>query len=54
MDFCILNHRFDVFLDSVCENFIEIFASIFIKWSEVSFFVGSLSGFSISVVTVAS
>ena len=51
----IVNDGFDVFLDSVCKNFIEYFSSIFI--SEIglmfSFLVGSLNGLGIRV-TVAS
>jgi hypothetical protein len=37
---------FDVFLDSVCQNFIEYFCIDYLKgnWSEVLFFVGSLCG----------
>jgi hypothetical protein len=62
MDFCILNHHwdeaylivmnecFDVFLDSVCKNFI-IFTSVFIReiGLKFSFFVGFLCEFGISV-----
>jgi hypothetical protein len=63
MDFCILNHpwdeaylvmmddHFDVFLDSVCEDFIEYFCIDIHKgnWSEV-LFVGSLCGLGIRVI----
>jgi hypothetical protein len=50
-----MDDHFDVFLDSVCENFIEYFCIYIHKWnrSEVLFFVGSLCGLSIRV-TVAS
>ena len=38
-----MNDRFDVFLDLVCEDFIEFYASIFIReiGLKFSFFVGS-------------
>jgi len=43
---------FDVFLDSVFENFIEYFCVDTHKgnWSEVLFFVGSLHGLDIRVI----
>jgi hypothetical protein len=51
----LVNDHFDVFLDSVCENLLRIFSSIFIREIGLKFalFVGSLCGFSISA-TVAS
>jgi hypothetical protein len=50
-----VNDRFDVFLDSVCENFIECFCidthkGIGLKYN---YYIGSLCGFDISI-TVAS
>jgi hypothetical protein len=50
-----VNNHFYVFLDSVCENLLRIFASIFIReiGLKYSFFVGSLCGFGIRV-TMAS
>ena len=47
--------RFDVFLDSVGKNFIEYFASIFIReiGLKFSFLVGSLCGFGISVIVAS-
>jgi hypothetical protein len=47
----VMDDHFDVFLDSVCENFILFFASIFIRETglKFSFFVGSLCGFGISI-----
>jgi hypothetical protein len=50
-----VNNRFDVFLDSVCENFIEYFYINMTKEIGVkfSFFVGPLCNLGISV-TVAS
>jgi hypothetical protein len=67
MDFCILKHPwneaylimmndcFDVFLDSVCKNFIEYFCMIFIReiGLKFSFFVGSLCGLSIRVIVAS-
>jgi hypothetical protein len=51
----VVNDCFDVFLDSVGDNFIEYFSSLFIRQNglKVSFFLGFLCGFGISV-TVAS
>jgi hypothetical protein len=51
----VLNDRFDVFLDSVCENIIEYFCidihrEISLKFS---FFVGSLCGFGIRVIVAS-
>jgi hypothetical protein len=39
-----VNDRFDMFLDSVCKNFLEYFSSMFIRETglKLSFFVGSL------------
>jgi hypothetical protein len=70
MDFCIFNQPcisgleaylivvndgFDVFLDLICNNFIETFASIFI--SEIglkfSFLVGSLCSLGINVIVAS-
>jgi hypothetical protein len=50
----VVNDHFGVFLDSVCENFIEYFCIDIHKgnWSEV-LFLGPLCGFGISI-TVAS
>ena len=50
----LLNDYFDVFLDSVCENFF-IFALVFLReiGLKISFFFGFLHGFGISL-TVAS
>jgi hypothetical protein len=47
-----MGNHFDVFLDSVSENFIEYFCIDIHKgnWSEVSFFVGSLCGLGIRVI----
>jgi hypothetical protein len=47
-----MGYRFDGFLDSVCENFIEDFYMDIYKynWFEVLFFVGSLYGLGISVM----
>ena len=67
MDFRILNHPcnktylvrmdncFNVFLDSVSENFIEFFASIFIREIGLKFsiFVGSFCGLGIRVVVAS-
>jgi hypothetical protein len=51
----VVNDGFDVFLDSVCKNFIEYFVSIFI--SEIalkfSFLVGSLCGLGIRVIVAS-
>jgi hypothetical protein len=50
----VVNDHFDVFLDLVCNNFIEYFCIDlhYGNWAEV-LFVGSLCGFGISI-TVAS
>jgi hypothetical protein len=50
-----MDDRFDVFLDSVCEDFIEYFCINIHKgnWSEVSFFVGSLCGLGIRVIVAS-
>jgi hypothetical protein len=64
MDFLILNHHFmimmddgfDMFLDLVCENFIEYFQkSIFIReiGLKFSFFVGSLCGLGIRIIVAS-
>jgi hypothetical protein len=47
-----MNDSFDEFLDSVCENLLSIFASIFIReiGLKFSFFVGSLCGLGIRVI----
>jgi hypothetical protein len=48
--FIMMDDNFDVFLDSVCANFIEYFPLIFIKEIGLnSFFVGSLCGLGIRV-----
>jgi hypothetical protein len=46
---------FDVFLDSVCKNFIEYFCIDIHKgnWSEVLFFVGFLCGLCIRVIVAS-
>jgi hypothetical protein len=46
---------FDVFLDLVCEDFIENFGSIFIReiGLKFSFFVGSLCGLGIRVIVAS-
>ena len=48
-----VNDHFDVFLDSVCENF--IFASMFIRETglKFSFFVRPLCGLDIRVIVVS-
>jgi hypothetical protein len=50
----VVNDGFDVFLDLICENFIEYFASIFIGeiGLKFSFFVGSSCGFGLSITVV--
>jgi hypothetical protein len=50
-----MDGHFDVFLDSVCEDFIEIFASIFIReiGLKFSFFVGSLCGLDIRIIVAS-
>jgi hypothetical protein len=50
-----VSYCFDVFLDSVCKNFIEYFYINIHKgnWSKVLFLVESLCGFGINI-TVAS
>jgi hypothetical protein len=47
--------RFDVFLDLVCEDFIEFYASIFIReiGLKFSFFVGTLCGLGIRVIVAS-
>ena len=47
-----MDDHFDVFLDTVCENFTEYFSIDIHKgiWSEVFFFVGSSYGLGISVI----
>jgi hypothetical protein len=47
----VVNDRFNVFLDSVCENFIEYFSSIFISeiGQKFSFFVVFMCGFGITI-----
>jgi hypothetical protein len=47
-----MDDLFDVFIDSVWEDFIEIFASIFIREIVLKFFffVGSLPGLGIRVI----
>ena len=49
-----MNDRFDVFLDSVCEDFI-IFASMVIReiGLKFSFFLGSLCGLGIRVIVAS-
>ena len=49
-----MDDHFDVFLDSVCKDFI-IFASIFIREIvlKFSFFVGSLCGLGIRVIVAS-
>jgi hypothetical protein len=46
---------FDVFLDLICKNFIEYFASTFIReiGLKFSFFVGSLCDLSIRVIVAS-
>ena len=53
--FVTMDDHFDVFLDSVCENFILFFASIFIRETglKFSFFVGSLCGLGIRVIVIS-
>jgi hypothetical protein len=50
-----MGDHFDVFFDSVSENFIEYFCVDIHKgnWSEFSFFVGSLSGLGIRVIAAS-
>jgi hypothetical protein len=50
----VVNDHFDVFLDSVCENFIEYFCIIFIREIGLKFFffVGSLCVLGISITVV--
>jgi hypothetical protein len=50
-----LDDHFDVFLDSVFENLLSIFASIFIGeiGLKFSFFVGSLCGLGIRVIVAS-
>jgi hypothetical protein len=50
-----MDNLFDVFLDSVCEDFIEYFCLDIHKenWSEVCFFVGSLCGLGIRVIVAS-
>jgi hypothetical protein len=50
-----MDDRFDVFLDSVCQNFIEHFASIFMRefGLKFSFFVGSVCGLVIRVIVAS-
>jgi hypothetical protein len=50
-----MDDHFDVFLDSVCENFLEYFASIFIRkiGLKFSFFVGSLCSLGIRVIVAS-
>jgi hypothetical protein len=50
-----MDNRFDVFLYSVCENFIEYFASIFIReiGLQFSFIVGFLCGLGIRVIAAS-
>ena len=47
-----MDDHFDVFLDSVCDNFIEYFSSIFIREisQKLSFFVVSLCGLGFRVI----
>ena len=47
-----VNDGFDVFLDSICENFIEYFVLIFMSkiGLKFSFFVQSLCGLCISLI----
>jgi hypothetical protein len=49
-----MDDHFDVFLDSVCKDFIE-YSSIFIREIDLkfSFFVGSLCGLGIRVIAVS-
>jgi hypothetical protein len=53
--YLMMNDGFDVFLDLVFENFIEYFASIFIREISLkfSFFVGSLCGLGIRVIVAS-
>jgi hypothetical protein len=50
-----MNDRFDVFLDLVSGNFIEIFASIFIRKIGLKFFifVGSFCGLGTRVIVAS-
>jgi hypothetical protein len=50
-----MDDHFDVFLDSVCEDFIEYFALIFIREISLkySIFVGSLCGLGIRVIVAS-
>jgi hypothetical protein len=53
--FIMMDDHFDVYLDSVCQNFIEYFC-IYIhrgNWSEVLFFVGALCGLGIRVIVAS-
>jgi hypothetical protein len=47
-----MDDHFDVFLDLVCEDFIEYFCIDIHKgnWSEVLFFVGSFCGLGIRII----
>jgi hypothetical protein len=51
----VMDDHFDVFLDSVNENFIEYICIDIHKgyWSEFSFFVGSLCGLGIRVIVAS-
>jgi hypothetical protein len=50
-----MGDHFDMFLDSVFENFIEYFASIFIReiGPKFFFFVGSLCGLGVKVIVAS-
>jgi hypothetical protein len=50
-----MDDHFDVFLDSVSENFIEYFCIDIHKgtWSEVHFLFGSLCGFCITLIVAS-
>jgi hypothetical protein len=59
-NFVVMNDHFDVFLDSVCKDFLEYFCINIHKgnWSEIpfqkfSFFVGSLCGLGIKVIVAS-
>jgi hypothetical protein len=50
-----MDDRFDVFLDSVCKNFVEYCSSMFIREIELKFFffVGSLCGLGFRVIVAS-
>jgi len=48
-----MDDRFDVFLNSVCNYFIEFFALIFVIEMGLKFSIGSLGGLGMSVVVAS-